>query len=245
MLMDSFTPSPLPAKVLMLHGHGQSGQFFEGKTRFLQPHLRDMILKASQSDNTCISDSVESYYPSGVLPGNPDQPEGDNTRVWGYGDRQVDRLKGLDQSISYVMDILETEGPFIGVVGFSTGAALAAIITSLLEKRKSVCGFNFDTTHPPLKFAVCCSGFMLGSPWYTKLYRPRIETPILHVIALMDNVVEPKESMQLVKFCKNGTLYSFFGTHYVPRSPQFVEKLADFVSGALDLTEIDGDWEDC
>lgn len=112
-----------------------------------------MILKASQSDNTCASDSVDFYYASGVLPGNPDQGDGDNARVWGYGDRQVDQIKGLDQSISYVLDILETNGPFIGVVGFSTGAALAAIITSLLEKRKSTCGFNFDVSaYHPVRF---------------------------------------------------------------------------------------------
>ncbi|KAJ5659726.1 hypothetical protein N7507_006177 [Penicillium longicatenatum] len=243
--MDSSTlPSP-PTKVLMLHGHGQSGQFFESKTRFLQPYLKDAILKASQSDNTCTSDSVELYYASGVLPGNPDQWESDDTRVWGYGDPKKGRIQCLEQSISYLLDILEKYGPFMGVVGFSSGASLAAVVTSILEKRKSVGGFNFDITHPPFKFAVCCSGFKLGDSSYKDLYSPRIETPILHVIALMDNVVEPKESRQLARFCSNATLYSFFGTHYVPRSPQFVGRLADFIRSALVLRDSDGEWEDC
>ncbi|KAJ5637974.1 hypothetical protein N7490_007853 [Penicillium lividum] len=202
-----------------------------------------------QSDNTYSSDYVDLvdfYYPSGILPANPDQREDDayNSWAWGYGDRKLDRVAGLEQSLRYLFEILEKNGPFIGVVGFSMGGAMAAVLASFLEKRESLCGFKFETTHPPFKFAVCCSGFKLGNPFYKEFYSPKIETPILHSIAIMDGMIAPLESMQLAKSCSHASLYTFFGTHYVPRSSEFVETLGDFVMNALTMRDSDGDWED-
>jgi hypothetical protein len=105
--------------------------------------------------------AIEFYYPSGLLPANPDNPLGESntTWAWGYGDYQSDRILGLGQSVQYIASILETHGPFIGVMGFSTGAALAAITASLLESRKTVCDFQFEVRVLLRKFGLV--GFSL------------------------------------------------------------------------------------
>lgn len=68
---------------------------------------------------------------------------------------------------------------------------------------------------------------------YEKIYHPAIRTPTLHAIARMDTMIEPEESLELAHNCSNVTLYSFFGTHYVPRTARFLDVLADLMQKAF------------
>jgi hypothetical protein len=148
-------PYPVYTILLTLHltlnhlGHGQSGEFFRCKTRFLQPKAKQVVLNALQQDpSKGPVDVVEFHYPSAKLPVNPDQPPGENNFMWawGYGDIDGDRIEGLEKSVQSILRYIDKHGPFIGVMGFSTGATVAAIITSLLEKRKSLCNFEFNVS---------------------------------------------------------------------------------------------------
>lgn len=66
--------------------------------------------------------------------------------VWGYGDPERDRIRGLETTIEYLLRFMDIHGPFIGIMGFSTGACIGAIIASLLEKRESVGNLRFDVS---------------------------------------------------------------------------------------------------
>ena len=71
------------------------------------------------------------------------------------------------------------QGPFDGIIGFSQGAALSAIIASMLETNRSQNLFpKFD--HPPVKFFVSISGFRMRFKQYDQFYP--ISTPSLHLI---------------------------------------------------------------
>jgi thioesterase domain-containing protein len=64
--------------------------------------------------------------------------------AWGVGDfRQAEEIEGLAQSVTYMLEYIQEHGPFVGAIGFSCGATLAAILSSLLEGGKSVEGFTF------------------------------------------------------------------------------------------------------
>ena len=97
---------------------------------------------------------VEFHYPSGLLPADPDLPRGESTNMWawGYGDVEADRIRGLEISVDYILHFLEANGPFIGIMGFSTGATAAAIVSSLLEKRKSMGGLPFNVSDDKGKY---------------------------------------------------------------------------------------------
>ena len=147
MVSQPYLPSGERQLTTTLSGHGQSGQFLSCKTRFLQHPLRQMILRTLHQKSAYSNvDKVEFYYPSGPLPANPDHPwgESNNLWAWGHGDPKLDHISGLKQSIQYIMWILETHGPFVGTMGFSTGAAIAAMVCSLLEKRRSLADFDID-----------------------------------------------------------------------------------------------------
>ncbi|KAJ6003659.1 hypothetical protein N7522_006351 [Penicillium canescens] len=188
-------------KVLMLHGHNQSGLFFRYKTVYLEK-----ILKKKLQSSSAFSDqlAVEFEYPSGPLHADPDCPlEGSSDRwAWGHGDHQTDRIKGIENSIRYILQYLHEKGPFIGIMGFSSGAALAAIVTSLLERRNTITGMDLQINHPSLSFLVCFSGFKLNHAFYKTVYREKIQTPTLIVIGEVDTMIFPSETLQLMQQSK-------------------------------------------
>ncbi|KAF3404017.1 Dihydrofolate reductase [Penicillium rolfsii] len=191
----------------------------------------------------------EFEYLSGVFPAYPDDDDEvlQDLRVWGYGEPNHDHIRGLHGSLYHILDTLDRHGPFSGIVGFSSGAAMAAIITSLLEKRKNVCGIKWKvvqkllilTQHPPLKFSICLSGFKLGNRCYEAFYHPRLETPMFHAIGHLDATVVPAQTMSLVRKCLYPWIYEFFGGHYVPQCKEFMElrdSLANYLREALGLS---------
>lgn len=87
---------------------------------------------ALERDERRCSERIELFYVNGPLSAGQG-PESD-VWTWGQGDFEAEtRIWGLEVSINKIMDVLEKHGPFDGVIGFSTGATIAAIVTSLLE----------------------------------------------------------------------------------------------------------------
>jgi hypothetical protein len=64
--------------------------------------------------------------------------------AWGTGDfGKAEQIDGLSQSVAEILKYMQEHGPFIGVIGFSCGATLAALLSSLLEGGRMVGGFEF------------------------------------------------------------------------------------------------------
>ncbi|KAJ5642307.1 hypothetical protein N7490_006307 [Penicillium lividum] len=213
---------PKVYKVLVLHGHGQSGDIIKPKTRY----VRKIFRMLSQEID------FEFEYLSGVHPAYPDDGGIQHQRVWGHGEPEKDRIKGLEKSIEHILDTLDQKGPFCGILGFSSGAAMATIVTSLLEKRKTICDMPWKTRHPPLLFAICLSGFMLENSCYRAFYEPKINTPVFHTVGIWDATVSPAQTMRLERQCTFPTVFVFEGDHYVPQAKEFTElkrSLLDFL----------------
>ncbi|KZN84202.1 Dihydrofolate reductase [Penicillium chrysogenum] len=235
-------------KILMLHGHAQSGHTLQCKTEYLKPRVTDTILNALQQDPSSGSaDVVEFHYPSGRWPAKRDQLPGESNHLWAWGqaDNPDDYACGLERSVNDTFRYIERNGPFLGIIGFSMGAAMGAIIASLLEKRHSIGNFKFDTDHPPLKFVVAVCGFTFGNPIYNDLYSPKIETPIFLAIASIDTIIAESASLRLRDSSTNTAVYVFQGAHYVPRDELFLEALVHFIEDVFSIKENhEDDWED-
>ncbi|KAJ5492666.1 serine hydrolase-domain-containing protein, partial [Penicillium diatomitis] len=132
-------------------------------------------------------------------------------RVWGYGEPEHDEIRGLQGSIQYILGTIEEKGPFSGITGFSSGAAMTAIITPLLEKNDGISGFPLKVNHPKLRFAICLSGFKLENMCYEAFYSPKIATPTFHTIGLSDATISPDQTKRLARQCKSPWLYQYNG----------------------------------
>lgn len=127
--------------------------------------------------------------------------------------------------MSMLKSLLEREGPFDGVMGFSQGGCLAAILASCLERHNPL----LSTTHPPLKFAIVFSGFKSRFKVHDYIYHPEIKTPILHVIGQNDTIVSPERSQDLVTVCANATTLYHPGSHFVPSAAPYRAKILNHI----------------
>jgi hypothetical protein len=129
----------------MLHGYTQSGPLFRAKTRALEKNL----LKAfPQGIHLAYPTAPHRLSPADVpgaapSPSAADDDDASEAFAWwrrrdpppGAPPAPVDgaAYDGLDEGLAAVARALRDEGPFDGVVGFSQGGALAALVASLLE----------------------------------------------------------------------------------------------------------------
>ena len=144
---------------------------------------------------------------------------------WRADDVKEDFLE-IDKTMSLVKQLLEKEGPFDGVMGFSQGGGLAGMLAALLERPGNKL---LDTTHPPLKFAVVFSGFKARFERFNWLYDPPTQTPMLHVVGRNDPIVTPERSQELVNVNPTGTVLEHPGSHFVPSAAKYRNEVVNFV----------------
>lgn len=157
--------------------------------------------------------------------------------------------EGIEEGLRCVADCIRAEGPFDGVVGFSQGAAAAAMVASLLEgevrkeafeRKKEKGGMAYPTSflgevdgfvQGPLKFAVCYSGFRAPGKAYEGFYEPKIRTKVLNVLGQVDVVVDEVRGRQLVGVCEGGEgrVVVHPGGHFVPSQKPWLDAVVGFV----------------
>ncbi|KAL4970031.1 alpha/beta hydrolase [Aspergillus stella-maris] len=254
-----------PLKLLMLHGYTQSGPLFHAKSRALIKH----ITKAFPLHE------IAAIYPTGPLrlnpadiPGyEPSQDTNEDTEIEAYGwyrrsnTAEPPLYVGLEDGLDCIAKVLGEEGPFDGVIGFSQGAAMAAMVVSLLEgdkRRESfakfapsssssegVEGFAYPSSfaklnHPAMKFALCYSGFRSPGDRYRAFYEsPAIQTPILHVLGSLDAVVDESRSRSLVDACVGdsegeGKVIWHPGGHFLPSQRPYLDAAVRFITECLE-----------
>ncbi|KAL4863766.1 hypothetical protein BDV12DRAFT_177056 [Aspergillus spectabilis] len=254
-----------PLKLLMLHGYTQSGPLFHAKSRALIKH----ITKAFPLHE------ISAIYPTGPLRLNPADIPGytpqegsgsadgttEETETESYGWYRRSNTAdpplyvGLEDGLDAIAKVLGEEGPFDGVIGFSQGAAMAAMVVSLLEKKRQDAfkqfsssgseGFEYPASfetlnHPALKFALCYSGFRSPGDRYKAFYEsPPIQTPILHVLGSLDAVVEESRSRSLIEACVGdpegeGKVVWHPGGHFLPSQRPYLDAAVRFIRESLE-----------
>ncbi|OQE29391.1 hypothetical protein PENSTE_c002G03567 [Penicillium steckii] len=265
MALNPSTTTRQPLKLLMLHGYTQSGSLFHAKSRALTKHiqkalpLHDVTTSYPTAPLRLKPSDIPGYEPSDS--GVPDE----DIEAYGWWRRSNSAnpplYTGIDEGLAAVAKVLRDEGPFDGVIGFSQGAALAAMVAGLLEPgRKEVfakfakdevegaAGMPFPSAfetssgfqHPPLKFALCYSGFRAPGPRYRGFYdNPPIQTPVLHVLGSLDAVVEESRSRALIDACagkpeKDGLVIWHPGGHFLPSQRPFLDAAVRFIREQLE-----------
>ncbi|KAL8823676.1 MAG: hypothetical protein Q9191_005647 [Dirinaria sp. TL-2023a] len=250
--------TPAALKVLLLHGYTQSGPLFSAKSRALHKALQKSFSPRP----------VQFSYPTGphrLMPTDvpdygPPDPDGANiedVEAFGWWIRKDTDdgiiYRGIDQGMAAIARCIEEDGPFEGVIGFSQGAAAAAMVASLLEgnerfnafaKAENEGGIPYPSTfkayggfvQQPLKFAIVYSGFRAPGKRYEAFYEPRIETPVLHFLGQLDSVVEEDRSRALVAACEAGekNVVIHPGGHFLPSQRPWLDACVNFVKSCTE-----------
>ncbi|PKY09430.1 hypothetical protein P168DRAFT_278912 [Aspergillus campestris IBT 28561] len=200
-------------KLLMIHGSRQSGELLRAKSQAMEKLIRQAL--APQQPG-----SVKFHYPTAPfaleLSGPPSKLRDQHGQWAWWQSEHIDGVyPGLETGLETLASVLKDEGPFDGVIGFSQGAAIAAMVASLLEgnRKEAFSGLETDggiaypaafasLGHSSLKFVISISGYAAPCREYHAFYNPRIRTPSLHILGSLDTVVEEHASMKLVDSCQ-------------------------------------------
>jgi len=242
-------------KILMLHGYTQNGGLFHAKTRAMEKHLEKSFPGVSLTYPT-----GPVHLKPGDVPGfDPNHPsrasDSEDMQAYGWWRRSdtsdPPEYVGLENGLEVVSKILASEGPFDGVMGFSQGAGLAAMVTSLLEGESRQKAFQNQQSnsslaieypssfaklnHPPLKFAIFYCGFVAPGERYTGFYEPHISTPSCNFIGSLDSVVDESRTQALVDACGGSSKTQVLvhpGGHFVPSAKQYLNAIVSFIKNA-------------
>lgn len=100
-----------------------------------------------------------------------------------------------------------------------------------------------NLSHPPLKFVLSYSGFRAPGTRYRGFYeRPKIQTPVLHVMGSLDAIVEEARSRALIDACEGnpeseGKVIWHPGGHFLPSQRPYLDGAVKFIKACLDRGE--------
>lgn len=157
-------------------------------------------------------------------------------------------------------EVLKREGPFDGVIAFSQGTILAAIMASLLEGQTRVDAFQralqispdimpypgtfINLRHPPFRFGILYAGRVGTTRYSDWLYEdPLIDTPFCHFVGKWDPMVDHEErDAVLAKLSGSKELRTIVhaGEHFVPVDDEMVGHVVDFITKCSNCKHSDG-----
>lgn len=187
-----------------------------------EQHSPSLVTLSNRLDvTTTVCMSVAHWYTLSL----PDSQEEENNssinedqRGWWFSNVQAcsfdareecEKSLGLDESLDAVRVAVKDLGPFDGILGFSQGAALVAMVCALQE-RKLEPVFNF-------RFAVLVAGFRSACTQHQHFYEDlQITLPSLHVFGQEDKVIPEPMSRDLLSMFPEANTLVHPGGHFIP-----------------------------
>ncbi|KAJ8572782.1 hypothetical protein K7X08_009293 [Anisodus acutangulus] len=237
-------------RILCLHGFRQNASGFKGRTASLAkklksiaelvfvdaPHelpfiyqIRQNCDSASEMENNCPpAKSCNKKFSWLVAPDH----KGENDSDWKIADSPFDPLQyqkqteGFDKSIAYLKDLYSKAGPFDGILGFSQGAAMAALVCLHQQKLNGEMEF---------RFVILCSGFAVNM---NNCQQGSINVPSLHIFGNNkgnDRQIENQASRHLATVFENGcsVVIEHDTGHIIPTRPPYIDQIKDFLERFL------------
>ena len=221
-------------KILCLHGGGASAAIFRFQTRKIQYALR------AHFRFFFIDGPIESEPGPGILPYFAGMAP--YHRWVSYKNDEAEIKEEAENVLETIMEEVEREGPFVGVIGFSQGTR---IVAGLLLREQflnsgndgSACGFRFGVlagaSYPPVRIPfrhTRDSSRASGDDDTTDHNHALIHIPTIHVQGIQDFVLLQSRRL-LEHYCdvQSTTLLEFEGGHHLPVSLEDNKKLADMI----------------
>ncbi|QLQ81001.1 hypothetical protein HG537_0E03560 [Torulaspora globosa] len=231
-------------RLLFLHGFLQNGKVFSEKSSGIRK-----LLKKSNVECDYIDGPVELEKKD--LPFEIDDDKWQaclDTQVnkaWFYHSDVSSELN-LDETIKYVADYIKENGPYDGIVGFSQGAAVAAIVTNRIT--------TLVPNHPEFKVSLLISAYSFTEPdpaqegqlriakKFQNDFKPSSDsrTRMLFIYGATDQAVPAKRAQYLANLYKQALVeseqvkeYEHPGGHMVPNKKDIIRPVVDQINEAL------------
>jgi len=208
-------------KILCLHGYRQNEHIFRERTGALRKLLKSTVDFVFTSAPHVIPEENN-------LKRSPEQRE----KGWWFSrpDQsynaldETDIITGYEESLQLVVHVINSEGPFDGILGFSQGAAFLSLLCQLQQDNPKLfgpCGF---------KFAIFISGFKSLVKPHNSCYTAAIQLSSFHIIGTGDQVIPVQSSKMLSQHFSSPVNYLHQGGHYIPASTELREQMKTFLT---------------
>ncbi len=166
------------------------------------------------------------------------------------------QTEGWAASEAALLDVLQHEGPFDGVLGFSQGAAVAAAFCAQQQQHQQLLACTNAT--PSLRFAILCSGYPSAAAEHRVVHAEvgLLQLPTLHVFGAQaaqsqttaghdehcshlpqhsaptwDQQVSPVASRQLLDLCEQRLCYvvEHNNGHVIPVDKRCIQRFRTFL----------------
>lgn len=197
---------------------------------FLEPPI--VVEKADMPWNQNLSD-----FSSDATTDEGAQTAETTPRAWWLTkeDRMV--YTRFEESLRYIHDFLSREERFDGIMGFSQGACMSAILCALLAKPGLYPSAWPDSDIPQFKFLISVGGFLPSprEPSFEGWFPLPASLHTLHVIGQGDVVVTPERSQSLIDASPTKVVHMHPGGHFTPSQARwrhfFHAYIASFAEG--------------
>lgn len=175
---------PARLRILCLHGFAQSAAQFRARTGALRRALKQR---------------AELLYAEG--PHHLPMEEGLGRFCWW---RHNDGCyEGAEESLAYLERLVE-ENEVDGVLGFSQGAVVAALLAAMPDR------------FPRLRLLICIGGFLPRDAALLSHFADPIPVPSLHVAGRADQIVPLDQSTALAARFSDAEVLLHDSGHYIP-----------------------------
>jgi len=197
-----------PLRLLVLHSFRQSAARLRSRTRALEEALSSVaeLVYVDAPHPYGATDSIRAELAVDFGPDLEDLGDQSHQRCWWNSGEDHTAYAGWDRSREYLRQLCAQQGPFDGVLGFSQGAAAAALFVAEQARGEQ-----------PLRLAICISGFASRAEEHRALMTEgSIDVPSLHVYGEKDVLVDNQRTLALARCFVAPRVVSHPGGHFVP-----------------------------
>lgn len=247
-------------KILCLPGYLQSGRIFAEKSSGLRKLLtKKLNLQLDYIDPPIVIDKKEDLPFS--LGESEDEAEAkwasivdqNLNRCW-WQHRSPGNYEGFPSAFQYVVDYVKQNGPYDGIIGFSQGAAMAAMALNELIKTENIkiavffSGFVFTQAVNPEddmanlnyqheQIAEYATKVVLNPEYAAYFSVPNpLHCKVVNIYGSADMVVPAIRSKYLSTLYPESSLTQFEhdGGHFIPNKKPFLNPIVDIFKDVLE-----------
>ncbi|XP_044763205.1 esterase AGAP003155-like [Coccinella septempunctata] len=209
-------------KILALHGYRQNADIFKKITqplldslsmwvKFVYVNAPHEVFLVDDPDNLDFGEKVCKKQYGWFF---------NRDNLTNRGIRNGGPAIGFQETVRSIESIFETYGPFDGILGFSQGACLAALLCDLQHR---------GLIKPKFNFAIIISGFKSKCLPHMKYFSDIISLPTMHILGDEDEIIPNEMSASLAECFEEPLICNHTGGHIVPTSPEQIEEYQKFV----------------
>ncbi|XP_066142044.1 esterase AGAP003155 [Euwallacea fornicatus] len=201
--------------ILCLHGYRQNAEVFKEKTGSFRKivHKWAKFNYVTAPHKVVLVDDIHALEDPNIGQSKDEEQYGwffnRDDRTY-RGIRQGGPAIGFEESVQFIEQIFEKEGPFDGVLAFSQGACFLGLLCDLQQRGL--------TQHINFNFAIMAGGFKSQSFPHLKYYMDEIDLPSLHIFGETDKVIPTEMSEALSQCFENPKVVRHPGGHYLAAS---------------------------